>query len=346
VLLLVALPFIDRNAERNPLRRPLALSIAGILALTLIVLTIAGYVSNPASTEQTIAESSAEVPGAPPALQMGAATAESIKKGQAVYAANGCSACHKVNGTGGSIGPDLSNEGNSGKTRDWLTVQIRAPKQHFPDTIMPAFGRLSAADMSVLVDYLMSLKTSSAQASAPTSSAASNPAPAAEPLTALQKAQAGRAADIIGSAEQGKMLFDSQCVSCHANAGRGGVANTGSDDKFVPSLNPIDRVLFSKDAHEFAVRIDSYLQHGSRPDGVNPRLVMPAFGDNNSLTQQQISNIEAYVLKLNGIDRTELVNPGISPVSFFFIAVSAFLLIMLIIGGVYRCLPRDDKSVE
>ena len=71
---------------------------------------------------------------------------------------------------------------------------------------------------------------------------------------------------------------------------------------------------------------------------------MPAFGDNNALTQQQISNIEAYVLRLNGVDRAELVNPGMSPIRFFFITVSAFLVIMLLIGGIYMCLPRSDRE--
>jgi hypothetical protein len=111
----------------------------------------------------------------------------------------------------------------------------------------------------------------------------------------------------------------------------------------VPPLNPIDRALFSKNAQEFALRIDKYIQQGSKPDGTNPRLQMPAFGESNAMTQQQISNIEAYILKLNGVDRTELVNPGIKPVSFFFIAVPAFLLILLIIVGIYRCLPDNDK---
>jgi ubiquinol-cytochrome c reductase cytochrome b subunit len=351
VLLLVALPFIDRSVERNPLRRPVALSIAGLLALTLIVLTIAGYVSKPASTEQTSTESSAGAPGALPAPPLAPATAVSIKNGADVYQSNGCAGCHKINGVGGVIGPDLSNEGSVGRSRDWLFTQIRTPKAHFPATVMPSFSNLSAVDMNGLADYLLSLKTASQQAS-PLAAVPAAPiagdgikasAPGPEPVIAVQNGLAGRAADIIGNSEQGEMLFDKQCVSCHSNAGRGGVANPGSDDKFVPPLNPIDKALFSKNAREFAVMVNKYIQHGSKPDGPKPRFVMPAFGDNNILTQQQISNIEAYILNLNGVDRTELINPGIRPVGFFFIAVPAFLLIMFIIGGIYRCLPDNDK---
>jgi hypothetical protein len=33
-----------------------------------------------------------------------------------------------------------------------------------------------------------------------------------------------------------------------------------------------------------------------------------------------------------------------SPIRFFFITVSAFLIIMLLIGGIYMCLPRSDRE--
>jgi hypothetical protein len=112
----------------------------------------------------------------------------------------------------------------------------------------------------------------------------------------------------------------------------------------VPTLNPIDRKLFNQNPQEYADTIDKFIQHGSIPSGPNPRLQMPAFGDNNALTQQQVSNIEAYVLRLNGVDRAELVNPGMSPIRFFLISVSTFLVIILLIGGIYRCLPRSDQE--
>ena len=71
---------------------------------------------------------------------------------------------------------------------------------------------------------------------------------------------------------------------------------------------------------------------------------MPAFGDSSSLTQQQASNIEAYILMLNGVDRAELINPGMAPLKFFFVAVPVFLLIMSVLGGIYRCLPGGKQA--
>ena len=37
--------------------------------------------------------------------------AEAIKNGSLIFAQRGCMGCHTVNGTGGTVGPNLSNEG-------------------------------------------------------------------------------------------------------------------------------------------------------------------------------------------------------------------------------------------
>jgi ubiquinol-cytochrome c reductase cytochrome b subunit len=352
VLILVLLPFIDRGAERNPARRRIALAGAGLLAAVLLILTLAGYLSKPGSIEEAISAASSEAPaGGGPAPQAVTATAESIGRGAAIYQANGCSGCHRVKGLGGAIGPDLSDEGSQSRSREWLSIQIRNPKAHFPDTIMPSFSKLSGQEMNDLIDYLMGLTTAGARQPTAVSAASdktidavpiNNPVPA----MAMMKELPGPAAGIIGSDEQGGLLFGQQCTSCHGPAGRGKIPNPGSEDGFVPALNPIDRNLFSRNPQDFADAIDRVLQHGSTPKGPKSRLQMPAFGDNNSLTQQQISNIEAYILRLNSVDRAELVNPGLSPMTFFFIAVPAFLLIMLLIEGIYRCLPPGKRAGE
>ena len=46
VLLLVILPFVDRGPERNPLRKPVTTTIALVIIVGLIVLTIWGAVSS------------------------------------------------------------------------------------------------------------------------------------------------------------------------------------------------------------------------------------------------------------------------------------------------------------
>ena len=107
----------------------------------------------------------------------------------------------------------------------------------------------------------------------------------------------------------------------------------------MPALNPIDGELFNKDPRIFAENIDRYIQHGSIPAGPNPQFRMLAFGDENQLTQQQISNVEAYILSLNGINRAELINAGVKPVRFFIVAIPAIILILLLLAGIYKCIP-------
>ncbi len=346
VLVLMALPFFDRSPERNPLKRPVAMTGAALLAVLLTALTIAGYVSKPAADTETPVGSQAG--GQMP--QAAAATPESIGRGAAVYQTNGCAGCHAIKGTGGVIGPDLSGEGNRGRNREWLLVQIKNPKAHFPDTIMPSFSKLTDREVNDLMDYLLDLKS----AGIPKSSSISvqsalagnpaSPAPALETTSPASKKLTGPAANIIGSADQGGLLFAKQCAGCHGPKGAGTIQNPGSDEGSVPGLNPIGRELFSKDPQGFADEIDRFIQHGSTPSGKGPRLRMPAFGDSSSLTQQQASNIEAYILMLNGIDRAELINPGMAPLKFFFVAVPVFLLIMSVLGGIYRCLPGSKQA--
>ena len=96
----------------------------------------------------------------------------------------------------------------------------------------------------------------------------------------------------------------------------------------MPPLNPIDPEIFNEDAQTFVNNIDRYIQHGSAPAGPNPALRMLPFGDSGSLTQQMIANVEAYVLDLNGIDRAQLVHPGLRPKHFFWLVAIVFGIVL------------------
>ncbi|MGE5295501.1 MAG: c-type cytochrome [Solirubrobacterales bacterium] len=76
------------------------------------------------------------------------------QRGKQLYDTLGCQACHMVNGQGGTTGPDLSNEGAKGRSREWLTAQIRNPKANNPQTVMPAYGQLTDENVADLVEYL------------------------------------------------------------------------------------------------------------------------------------------------------------------------------------------------
>ena len=142
-------------------------------------------------------------------------------------------------------------------------------------------------------------------------------------------AKLGKAAFFIGSADHGKKLFNLYCVFCHGHEGKGGVPNPGSNLGKVPQLNPIDRSLFSKDPQTFAENIDRILQQGAVPVGPGSPLRMQAFGHRKSLSQEQIADIEAFVLSLNGVNRAKLLYPGIEPTHFFLLVLALAFLIVI-----------------
>jgi ubiquinol-cytochrome c reductase cytochrome b subunit len=256
-LLLVLLPFIDRNPERNPLKRPVAMFCALALGALIVGISIVGYLS----------PGFAEAPVKP-------AT------------------------TGSDKGPSAP-----ASLKEVFSVRTSEA------------ARLSA----------------SAASSAP--AATGRAKAAAEPSE--DRGQPGRAAYIIGSAERGAEVFRKHCSACHGPEGITTVQNPGSNDGKVPNLNPIDRDDYSSEAQAFAEIVDRYIQHGSVPAGPKPAIRMPVFGDTSVLTQQEIANVEAYILKLNGVDRAQLVNPGMEPHKFLLLVAAIYGVIILVLGGLW-----------
>ncbi|MGZ6248675.1 MAG: cytochrome b N-terminal domain-containing protein [Syntrophales bacterium] len=320
-LILLLVPFFDRDPERHPSKRPIAIAGWVIIIAGFIALTLAGAYGKPEGIEAGGAATSAPGPAATAVLSADA------KAGSELLKSNGCAACHRIGGAGGSTGPDLSGEGIKGRSRQWLGDQLRNPKAHNPASSMPSFAALGEKAIEQLVEYLLSLKEKVAATASPPAGPA-----AAATSTGLQ-AGPGMAVTIIGSAEHGAIIFAGTCSSCHGPQGTGGIANPGSKDGTIPPLNPIDRDEFSPDPKAFAEKIDLYIQHGSRQEGPNPQVSMLPFGDSNALTQQQIADLEAYILSLNGVDRAEINHPGLSPGTFFIITIFAFALVGINLCG-------------
>ena len=143
-LILFLLPFYDRNKERNPVYRPLAMTGCVALVVWFLVYTILGYYSNPGASLTAKVSVSSQA-------------SASVKEGARLFSSQGCIACHTVDGQGGDVGPNLSNEGSEGYSDQWLTRQIRDPKSHDKSTAMPAFTSLSDKQVQNLVDFLQSL---------------------------------------------------------------------------------------------------------------------------------------------------------------------------------------------
>jgi uncharacterized repeat protein (TIGR01451 family) len=114
----------------------------------------------------------------------------------------------------------------------------------------------------------------------------------------------GPAATIHGDPMAGRDVYAKFCANCHGPAGIGGVPNLGSDDGTIPPLNPADPGFAGDtrgDAATFAENLDLFIQHGSKPSGDDPKLSMPGWGDGKLLTQQQVADVEAFIMQLNGV---------------------------------------------
>jgi ubiquinol-cytochrome c reductase cytochrome b subunit len=348
VILLILLPFIDRSAERAPRRRLVALSLGGLWLVAILGLTVAGYYGKPGrpptKVPAQLAGSGATLPAA------------GERRGAALFRSLGCRACHRVNGTGGTVGPDLSNEALRHHPRSWLKAQVRDPGSHFPDSAMPAFDQLGDRQLSELADYLSGLGAATeagpgssggvarASGTAPgpgTPQAEAGREPGASPAATLsQEGPPGLAARMIGSPTHGAVLFKLYCRSCHGSGGAGGVRNPGSVSGKVPALAPIDPALFDTDPEVFAENLDRVVQHGLKPAGPSPALTMMAFGDRSMLSQQEIADIEAYVLRLNRVNRASNVAPGIAPRRFFLLALGSFAFVGVVLGGIRLSVRR------
>jgi menaquinol-cytochrome c reductase cytochrome b/c subunit len=135
LILLIALPFIDRGPERRPERRPIA-TITGIF-----IICAMGYLTYLGAAA-----------GSPNSIDM--KVAPQFEAGKLVAAQSGCLACHKIgeNGNDGP-GPHLSDIGDK-----LQPGAIRRTLEN-PTAPMPSFANLPEEKMTALVNFLYSLKS-------------------------------------------------------------------------------------------------------------------------------------------------------------------------------------------
>jgi len=135
--LLLLLPFIDRNPERHPLRRPIAtvFGISVIVGMAYLT-TLGALAGSPTEIEEE--------------------TSPQYNKGKEVVAASGCLGCHKIGHNGNTIGPDLTDVG------DRLGQQAVSRTLVNPTAPMPSYQALRQEkpdQFNELVKYVASLKT-------------------------------------------------------------------------------------------------------------------------------------------------------------------------------------------
>ncbi len=133
MVLLLLLPFYDRNAERRPERRPIATTAGCLTIIAMAYLTLLG----------------AEA-GSPTEIEM--EVAKEYEQGKLVVAQSGCLACHKI-----------GENGNDGPGPELTHIAERIPREaiirslNIGPGIMPAYDGLSQEKVNQAADFLASL---------------------------------------------------------------------------------------------------------------------------------------------------------------------------------------------
>lgn len=135
----------------------------------------------------------------------GGSAPASVKRGKQLFDTLGCTGCHMVNGQGGRVGPDLSDEANKGRSRPWLTTQMRNPKANNPPTTMPSYDSLSDEQVNDLTDYLLSLSTATEPQA--------NKSLVAGPQGAAGQAASGASVSLVAA---GAEMWARRCGQCHS----------------------------------------------------------------------------------------------------------------------------------
>jgi len=78
--------------------------------------------------------------------------------GRTLYRQEGCFMCHRLNGEGGKVGPDLTVEWTRGRSDEWLIGHFKDPPAYTPGSIMPAFKNLTDEQLKALTAFLQSQK--------------------------------------------------------------------------------------------------------------------------------------------------------------------------------------------
>ncbi|MBC7644484.1 MAG: c-type cytochrome [Thermoleophilia bacterium] len=146
LVMLIALPFVDRKKERRPSRRPVAMTLMVGTAITLLVFTYNGSKSGKETGPEGISAAQQKLPGY-----------DIIFKGKAKGV---CTGCHMIGGQGGNVGPSLVAEGKvvGHDTLDWQIAHLDNPQSKSPGSSMPPRpGGLDDREVAQVAAFMLTL---------------------------------------------------------------------------------------------------------------------------------------------------------------------------------------------
>lgn len=194
-----------------------------------------------------------------------------VQTGKAQFVGYGCNTCHKIDGQGGILGPDLTYIGFR-KTPEWLDLWLKNPSEWKHSTMMPDFY-LKDHVRKQLVEYLSSLKGESYRNNPPWNAPALTDDPVA----------------------RGKSIFQhTGCAGCHGIDGKGGYPNNNVVGGKIPSLTKVADG-YSKE------ELKDRIQKGRKSDkadalGPEPMISMPAWGE--VLKEDELDALVEYLYSL------------------------------------------------
>ena len=154
IVLLLALPFMDRRRERRLSRRPVAVVITILTVIAMGTLTYKG-----ATAKEALASELASLPKEW-AKKQGFEGNKDALAGAVLFTQAGCLTCHTYLGTGSSnLGaPDLSEIGNKGLGIDTQIKHLKDPGSVTPGSPMPPFAQLGDVNLRRLAVFLEASK--------------------------------------------------------------------------------------------------------------------------------------------------------------------------------------------
>ncbi len=151
IILLLALPFVDRRRDRRIWRRPVAVVAALLVIASMGILTYKGATAEePSATAGSALLEANDIP----------ADDEQVATGADLFAEVGCLNCHVYGGQGASnLGaPELTDIADAGRDNDYWARWIENPQAIKPGSPMPAFPNLSEEQLQALAAFLNASK--------------------------------------------------------------------------------------------------------------------------------------------------------------------------------------------
>jgi ubiquinol-cytochrome c reductase cytochrome b subunit/menaquinol-cytochrome c reductase cytochrome b/c subunit len=151
IILLLALPFIDRRLDRRLSRRPVAIVAALLVVASMGVLTYKGATAREAGQatgEELLAGNGIETDD------------PEVIAGADIVGVAGCLNCHTYGDQGApGPGPNISNVGSLGRGEEYWVEWVRDPQSIKPGVAMPGFPNLTDEQLHQVAAFLEASKT-------------------------------------------------------------------------------------------------------------------------------------------------------------------------------------------